>query len=93
MSTSSLKYIFFFTMGVLFIPFLAMQFSNEVNWSLFDFVVMGVLVFSAGVVFQFVMRKVSDKFRMPLLIILALVVLLLWTELAVGVFGSPLAGS
>lgn len=80
-------------MGVLFIPFLAMQFSNEVNWSLFDFVVMGVLVFSAGVVFQFVMRKVSDKFRMPLLIILALVVLLLWTELAVGVFGSPLAGS
>ena len=76
------------------IPFIGMQFSSEVNWSLFDFLVMGVLLLGVGLLFELVLRKVPKKsHRIALLIIILMVFLIIWAELAVGIFGSPFAGS
>ena len=79
---------------LLLIPLIAMQFSNDVNWSLFDFVIAGVLLFGASLIFELVMRTIKKKqTRILLILILAAVLLLTWIELAVGLFGTPFTGS
>jgi hypothetical protein len=44
---------------LLLIPLIAMQFTNEVNWTLFDFVVAGVLLLGTGFICELVIRKVK----------------------------------
>ncbi len=44
---------------LLLIPLVAMQFTNEVNWTLSDFVVAAVLLLGTGLIFEFVMRKIK----------------------------------
>lgn len=79
---------------LLLIPFLAMQFTHEVNWSPLDFLVMGVLLSGAGLAGERVWRTVkTTKHRIALLLAVLAVFFLLWAELAVGVFGTPFAGS
>ena len=80
--------------ALLLIPLIAGQFTNEVNWNLSDFVVMGALLFVTGFFFELVMRLFSKtKHRAIFLIIIVLVFLLIWAELAVGIFATPFAGS
>ena len=79
---------------LLLIPFVAMQFTNEVNWSVMDFVMAAILLFGTSLVIEFVLRKVkSTKHRIFLCVIIIVTLLLIWTELAVGIFGSPVAGN
>lgn len=71
-----------------------MQFTNEVQWNLFDFIVAGVLLFSFGLGISALINSVKDKKRLMLyLIAFFIVFILLWLELAVGIFNSPIAGS
>jgi hypothetical protein len=79
---------------ILLIPFIAMQFTDEVNWSISDFAIMGVLLYGTGLLCELVLRKVKSV-QNRILICAALVVafLLVWAELAVGIFGTPFAGS
>jgi len=83
------------TMGILLmVPLVAMQFTNEVDWSLFDFVVMGSLLFIVGLTAEFSLRKIkATKNRIVAIAIILFIFLLIWAELAVGVFGTPFAGS
>ena len=79
---------------LLLIPFVAMQFTNEVNWSLMDFIMAGILLFGTSLVFELVIRKVkSTKHRLLISGIILLLLFLVWAELAVGIFGSPIAGN
>jgi hypothetical protein len=79
---------------LLFIPLIAMQFTNEVKWDSRDFVIMGVLLLGTGLVCELVMMKVKKMQHRVLLIATILVALfLIWAELAVGIFGTPFAGS
>jgi len=79
---------------LLLVPFIAMQFSHEVSWSPGDFVVMGGLLLGTGLLCEFVLRKVKKPgYRIALCSALVLVFLLVWMELAVGIFGTPFAGS
>lgn len=79
---------------LLSIPFIAMQFTNEVNWTPGDFIIMGVLLFGTGLLCEFVMRKVKNtNKRIMICAALLFVFLLIWAELAVGIFGTPFAGS
>lgn len=79
---------------LLLIPLIAMQFSPEVNWTLSDFVVMGTLLLGAGLLVELVLRKASQRrHRILLVITIAILFLLIWAELAVGVFGTVFAGS
>jgi hypothetical protein len=79
---------------LLLIPFIAMQFTSEVKWTLFDFVVAGVLLLGTGLMLELVMRKVKQtRHRIALCVIIILALLLVWVELAVGICGTPFAGS
>lgn len=67
---------------------------GKAPWTLFDFVVMGVLLLGTGLMCEFVMRKVKKIEHRILLCGTALFVcFLIWAELAVGIFGTPFAGS
>lgn len=79
---------------LLSIPLIAMQFTSEVDWGLFDFTVMGTLLLSAGLLAELVIRKVkTTDYRIALIFVLLVAFLLVWAELAAGIFGSPFAGS
>lgn len=89
--------IFKILIGVLFIlsiPLIAMQFTKEVNWTVFDFLVMGILLFSLGLGLNYAITNVKQK-KHRILWCLGIIILfaLIWIELAVGIFGSPFAGS
>jgi len=78
---------------LLLIPLIAMQFTDEVNWGLFDFIIAGALLLSTGLLFELIMRKVKTvNYRIAISLILLLALLLIWAELAVGIFGTPFAG-
>lgn len=79
---------------ILLIPFIAMQFTEEVKWSPFDFIVAGVLLLGTGLMIELVLRKVKKSTtRIAICTVVLLVLFMVWAELAVGVFGTPLAGS
>ncbi|MBK8514818.1 MAG: hypothetical protein IPL55_00585 [Saprospiraceae bacterium] len=78
---------------LLLIPLVAMQFSNCVDWKILDFVIMGVLMLGTGLLCELVLRKVKSTKRRIIICGAALFALLLiWAELAVGIFGTPFAG-
>jgi hypothetical protein len=79
---------------LLLIPFLAMQMTTAVSWSLFDFIIMGMLLLGTGFMCEFVWRKATTiKYRIILCMSILAFFLLIWVELEVGVFGSPIAVS
>ncbi len=81
-------------LSLLTIPLVAMQFTDEVRWSVVDFVVMGLLLLGLGLSIELVLKKTkSTKKRWTYLSIVLLIFLLIWAELAVGIFNSPWAGS
>ena len=70
---------------VLLVPLLAMRLTDEVAWTLVDFVAAGTLVFGAGLVFVLASRTVP-KYRAITGIVLAVALIYVWVELAVGIF-------
>ena len=80
--------------GLLLIPLIAMQFTREVNWTLSDFLIMGFLLLITGLSLELVLRKVKSTMNRIILLAGALgFFFLVWAELAVGIFGTPFAGS
>ena len=79
---------------LLLIPLIAMQFIDEVNWTLLDFVVAGVLLLATGLICELVIRKVNKiEHRIAICLTILTALLLIWAELAVGIFGTPLGGT
>jgi NhaP-type Na+/H+ or K+/H+ antiporter len=92
--TTRLKYLLLGSEAILLVPFIGSQFSQEVHWSGFDYVVAAVLLGGTCFVLDFVLTKAKNKqSRWAWGIVVVLALALVWVELAVGVFGSPLAGS
>ncbi|MFV8281760.1 hypothetical protein ACNKXS_09460 [Christiangramia marina] len=94
MRTKDLTITWFIVATILLIPLFAMQLTKEVNWSGFDFLVMGSLLFLSGLAIQFVRYKLKTR-KNRIIASLAILILLfiIWAELAVGIFGTPFAGS
>lgn len=64
------------------------------NWSPLDFLVAAVLLFGTAFLVSLVVeskKALRSKFIISFMILLILA--LVWTELAVGIFGSPFAGN
>jgi len=89
-----LVFILMFIVLILLMPLIGMQFSNEVHWTLSDFIVAAVLLVGSGLLCEFILRQVKTrKHRILLLISVIVLLLVIWIELAVGLFGTPFAGS
>lgn len=83
-----------FVTMLLLIPLLAMQFTTEVKWDVFDFITAAVLLLGTGLVCEIVLRNVrSTQNRILLCGVILIILFLVWAELAVGIFGTPFAGS
>lgn len=86
--------IYALPLALLSIPLVGNLISNEVNWSASDFLIAGALLFITAFLINLVrsrIKKQSQKVLVTIFILLALA--LIWFELAVGIFGSPFAGS
>ncbi|MEX1052151.1 MAG: hypothetical protein WEC83_02050 [Patescibacteria group bacterium] len=62
-----------------------MRRTNEANWILSNFVVMGGLIFGTGLLIDLAWRK-AGQYRIATVIGIIILFLWLWAELAVGVF-------
>ena len=81
-------------MIMLLVPLVAMRFTDEVKWSVYDFVIAGVLLLGTGLLCEWVLRKVKRwEYRIALCAAILFALFIVWAELAVGLIGTPFAGS
>jgi len=79
---------------LLLIPLFGTMVSDQVNWSLIDFMLIGSLLILSGLSVHVFSERVKNKsVRIVAILITVLIFLLIWVELAVGIFGTPFAGS
>lgn len=79
---------------LLLIPLIVMQFTPEVYWTVSDFLVMGALLLGSGLGCELVLRTIKNSTnRLVFCGVILFLSFLVWAELAVGIFGTPLAGS
>jgi hypothetical protein len=79
---------------LLSVPLIAMQFTDEVKWSTFDFIVAGIQLMGTGLAVELVLRTIrSTQKRILLCGCILFVLFLIWAELAVGILGTPWAGN
>ena len=84
----------FYPLFLLLIPLIGMMITDEINWSVFDFLMMVFLLtlLSAGI--NYVINCTTNfKKRILYIGILVLIFLLIWAELSVGIFYTPIAGN
>lgn len=96
MSVDRKRFIRIFLVIAVFlsIPLIAMQFTEEVSWEAGDFLVMGLLLAGALFIGDMVIRRNKKRqYRVLLYLVILVIFLLIWAELAVGIFGSPLTES
>ncbi len=77
---------------ILLLPLVAMQFTDEVNWQLKDFIIAGGLLMGTGLTFVLIMRKTrivgSITYRAAIGVALATTLTLIWVIGAVGLIGA-----
>ena len=74
---------------LLMLPLVAMQYTSEVDWSLSDFLVMGALLGTAGLVLELATRRSSNlAYRFASAFAVAAAFLLVWVNGAVGFLGD-----
>jgi hypothetical protein len=89
MRTKNIFYIALGTAVLLLLPFIAMQFSDQVKWTLSDFIIAGVLLFGTGLAYEFISKMASSLiYRLAVGWALLTALLLIWINLAVGIIGS-----
>ncbi len=83
------------TLLILSIPLIAMQFTQEVDWGVGDFIVMGILIFSMAVAYVLLARYAPNFIhRAAIAGAVGSTFLLIWVNLAVGLIGAgPHAGN
>ncbi len=81
--------ILIITALLLLIPLTAMQFSDEVNWSVSDFIIMGTALLLVGFGYNWISQK-SKKMQFKLATAFAILgaFLLFWVNAAVGIIGN-----
>ncbi len=86
--------IYALPLALLSIPLVGNLFSKEVNWSGADFLIAGALLFTTGFLINLIRNRIKKQSQKVMIcIFIVLTIALVWIELAVGIFGSPFAGS
>jgi hypothetical protein len=75
--------------SLLALPLIAMQFTDEVDWNVGDFIVMGALFAAAGGAIELGVRISANlAWRAGFVVAVGTSFLLVWVNLAVGIIGS-----
>jgi hypothetical protein len=75
--------------GLLLLPFVAMQLTSEVNWTVSDFVFAAVMFGGVGLLFELTVRMSDNRYyRTGVGFALGASFLTIWTNGAVGMIGS-----
>lgn len=75
--------------GLILLPFVAMQFTREVSWTIADFVFAAVMIGGSCVVLELALRLTSNwAYRGAVALALAAIFLLVWINAAVGIIGN-----
>jgi len=78
---------------VLLLPLIGVIFFG-LDWNIFDFLIMGLLILIFSFAINLILNHLnSSKLRLILIFIFIILFLLIWAELAVGIFGTPFAGT
>lgn len=73
--------------AILVLPFLAMQWTDEVAWTAADFAVAGILLVGANILYELAARRIADrKCRIIVGSVIVAAVLIIWAEGAIGIF-------
>ena len=72
---------------LLCIPLIGNIFVDGFSWSFFDFIIMGslILLFSSGINLV-LLRQKSIQYNVTVIGVLVLIFLIIWAELAVGIW-------
>ena len=74
---------------LLLLPLLAMQFTDGVVWTAFDFAVAWALLAGAGLTYRLATRRAGNiAYRAAVGVAVATALFLVWVDLAVGIIGS-----
>ena len=83
----------FFPLLILLFPLIGKIFF-KLDWNGFDFLVMVLLILSFSILINLTLYYLRfSKFKFLLVFILMIIFMLIWIELAVGIFGTAFAGS
>jgi hypothetical protein len=94
MRKKRLAIILIIVAALLLIPLIAMLFTNEVKWDILDFAIAGALLFGTGLIGDFIIRNIRQRWqRIVLVVILLIILLFIWMHLAVGIFTLPFGGT
>jgi len=75
--------------ALILLPLIAMRFTDEVAWTLSDFVFAILLIGSVGVAYELVVRMTGNAaYRAAVGVALATGFLIVWSNLAVGIIGD-----
>jgi hypothetical protein len=79
---------------LLMIPLIEQQGGNTAfNWTVFDYILAFSLLLTVGFGVEFCIRSIrSKRIKWVAIFGIALFFVLLWAELAVGIFNTPIAG-
>ena len=79
---------------LLLVPGIGMiAFPHEVRWTVFDFVVAFIFLSLGVFLISYINRVAKQSMKVIYITLIIIIMALLWMELAVGIFGSFLAGS
>ena len=74
---------------LLLLPLVAMQFTDEVQWTIFDFIFAGVMIGGVGLLFEMAVRMArNNAYRLGVAFALAAAFLIVWASGAVGMIGN-----
>ena len=77
------------TACILAVPLVAMQFTDEVDWSVGDFIAAGILLAGSGLMIEFVAsRSGNTTYKLGVVLGVVTGLFLIWINLAVGIIGS-----
>jgi len=80
--------------ALLAVPAVSMLFGGAFVWSLMDFMIAGALLSFAALTIDYAWGwATSRNLRLAAVAAILFILVLIWAELAVGIFGTPFAGS
>ena len=77
----------FYPLILLMFPLIGTILSDQVDWGILDFLIMGAILLFVGIAISIVSQKIKNpKKRLFYNFVIILVFFLIWAELAVGIF-------